>query len=488
MAKFKIECMDTQGGARWLAYDSKASVLTYEDGTPVVRELPDEEKRRMKSTKIRLGEVARKVREIKFLRIVLGTKCNYKCAYCSQAFDAPEEQSTTIEDAKTFLARMDEWLFSEPKRIELWGGEPLVYIKWLRIVLPALRKKFPNSQISTITNGSLLTDEIVDFLVENRCVFSVSHDAYGQSMRGEDILDDPEKVRIIDRAERLVHEAHYPLRCFGFNVTYNKKVLDPIRAKAYFTQKFGRDIAMSSDPVLAVGRAEVDAETVPAGELLEDFARNVATATLLPPELSSYSLFRYGNMFIQSLAERLSLVNVGQKCDIDRDSSLVVDVKGNVYTCQNFVKVKDVKGSVYDFDNIKVNNLQHFSNRKSCMSCPYAHMCMGGCPAIQGNGFAGTCEIKFAFFSGIFVSTIASLTGLLPRRIIADDVIYYPQRELIETAHGKHVEIKDVLLPVPDFERVQKLSEAALAARVTSRRPSAATSKAASGTRAAATV
>ena len=75
----------------------------------------------------------------------------------------------------------------------------------------------------------------------------------------------------------------------------------------------GEILGMSSDPVLAVGRAEVDdAETVPAGELLEDFARNVATATLLPPEPSSYSLFRYGNMFIQSLAERLSLVNVGQ--------------------------------------------------------------------------------------------------------------------------------------------------------------------------------
>ena len=81
MAKFKIECTDTQGGARWLALTAKLG-FDVRRRTPVVRELPDEEKRRMKSTKIRLGEVARKVREIKFLRIVLGMKCNYKCAYC----------------------------------------------------------------------------------------------------------------------------------------------------------------------------------------------------------------------------------------------------------------------------------------------------------------------------------------------------------------------------------------------------------------------
>lgn len=458
MAIFRLNCIDPADGKNVvLIYDSEASTLKYEDGRYAIVPLAENERKKPRDfQRTKLGERNVKGHEIKFLRIVLGTKCNYKCAYCSQAFDAPEEQITSMADADAFMSRLDEWLVGEPKRIELWGGEPLVYIKFLRKMLPKLRAKFPNCQITTITNGSLLTDEIVDFLVENKVAFSVSHDAYGQSIRGKDILDDPEKVKIIDRAAKLVDELYAPVRSFTFNTTFNKKVIDPIKAREFFVKKFGHDIVVSADPVLAVGRAEIDKDTIPTDDQLTEFATNVATAAMLHPDMSAYSLFRYERNFINGLKNQIPLDRVGQKCDVDRESSLVVDILGNVYTCQNFVKKGDVKGSVYDFKNIKIENVQHFSNRKCCRSCPFVHLCMGGCPAIQGNAFAVTCKIKFAYYAGLFVPAIYHACGLVPTSIEAEQPIQFPLPELVLTKHGKYLPLKAVDLPEVDWPRYAK--------------------------------
>lgn len=461
MSKFRVNCIDPfTNNPKVLIYDNEESTLKYEDGTFAVTPLPEAERKKVRIPQLtKLGQKNIKKHEIKFLRIVLGTKCNYKCAYCSQSFNAPEEQSTTIEDARIFFDRLDEWLVGEPKRIELWGGEPLVYLKFLQDLLPKLREKFPNAQITTITNGSLLTDEIVDFLVKYKVCFSISHDAYGQSIRGDDILTDPEKVRIIDRARHLVNSLTAPKQSFTFNTTYNKKVLDPIKTKEFFTQYFGKDIVVSSDPVLAVGRADVDNETLPNDEELQEFAENVATAVLLPAQCSSYSLFRYVNLFFDSLKNALPLDKVGQKCDVDRDSSLVVDILGNVYTCQNFVKKGYEKGSVYAFDDIDIRDVQHFSNRKSCKSCPFVHLCMGGCPAIQGNAFAKTCRVKIAYYSGLFIGAIFKATNLIPQSIEAETPFYLPVPKLIESNKEKYEEVSLIELPTPDMNRIIKKIE-----------------------------
>lgn len=447
----RVNCIDIlTGEQKTIIYDLLNSKLTYEDGSSVIEvNSPGKRSSFSKCAKTNYGERNVKNHNIRFLRIILGTKCNYSCAYCSQAYNEPDEIVSTIDTVDTFLNKLDDWLVGEPKRIELWGGEPLVYIKYLKRLVPKLREKFPNSQLSTITNGSLLTDEIVDFFVKYRVVFSVSHDGIGQAIRGNDILKDPKKVEIIRRANRLTRSPDGTTN-FTFNTTFNKLCIDPIENKRFFAKIFGEDINVSSDPVLAVGKAEIDNGVIPSDEDLKKFAINVATATMLDEQLSSYSLFRYAKIFEEAIRNEWPLNELGQKCDQDRDSSLVVDLQGNVYTCQNFVKRNDIKGNVYDFDNIDIRDIQHYSFRKSCMSCPFALMCKGGCPAIQGNAFAETCKIKFAFFSGLFVSAILKMTkGLMPRSIECE--FEKPVKELVETKHGKFEKVTRIDLPNFDW-------------------------------------
>ncbi|BBI61648.1 hypothetical protein HSBAA_29540 [Vreelandella sulfidaeris] len=46
-----------------------------------------------------------------------------------------------------FLDGLNDWLVGQPQRIEFWGGEPLVYWKKLKLLVPALRERFPDSPV-----------------------------------------------------------------------------------------------------------------------------------------------------------------------------------------------------------------------------------------------------------------------------------------------------------------------------------------------------
>jgi uncharacterized protein len=455
MAIFQVDCFDAVNGKIVpIFYDTKNSTLKFTNGENVINGEYD------KSLGYYLySNSPVKSHHVKHLRIIIGTRCNYKCSYCSQSFNEKDNVETTIEDVDIFLSRLDEWLVGEPQRIELWGGEPLVYIKYLKKLIPSLRDKFKNAQITTITNGSLLTDEIVDFLLKYKIIFSVSHDAYGQAIRGKDILDDPKILKIIDRASYELDKIDSPIRSFSFNAVYSKAAYDPIKMREFFVKKLGRDISMSADPVLAVGRASVDKETLLNDKELCEFSENVALAALLDENLSAYNLRNYRIGFVNSIINGKNINNIGCKCNVPYGDSLVVDIKGNVYTCQNFITNSDIKGSVYDFDNINIDNLYTLNDRVSCQTCPYVHMCKCGCPASKGNSFAETCRIKFAYFSGIFVSSIFRASDLIPLKIIAKEPIKFPVSQLIETNSGKYIDINTVDLPRIDFKRCEKYIE-----------------------------
>ena len=127
-----------------------------------------------------------------FLKIQLGLSCNYSCEYCSQRF-VPTAEETSSKHVDKFLENLDSWMKETPKKVEFWGGEPLVYFKTLKPLAEALRIKWPDVKFLMITNGSLLTPEINDWLVEQNFSVGISHDGPGQPVRGPDPLNDADK-------------------------------------------------------------------------------------------------------------------------------------------------------------------------------------------------------------------------------------------------------------------------------------------------------
>ena len=131
------------------------------------------------------------LQQLSILFINLGLSCNFSCRYCHQNSFRKNSPVTpcTPEKATSLLNKLKDSTI-HPRVIALWGGEPLVYIKALKVLIPGLRKIYPEAKINFPTNGKLLNSQIIAFLKEYNVGFSVSYDG-SIGNRDSDILSDP---------------------------------------------------------------------------------------------------------------------------------------------------------------------------------------------------------------------------------------------------------------------------------------------------------
>ena len=176
-------------------------------------------------TNFNIDTPLKKSKHINHLKIQLGLSCNYSCDYCSQKF-VERQPETSKKDIDAFLQKLEVLDFREESglHVEFWGGEPLVYWKTLKPLAEAIRERFSSwankPTFSIITNGSILTDEMIDWLMMMNFSVSISHDGPGQSVRGPDPFDDPQVKERILGFYRMMTRLKKP---FSFNSMLNQK-------------------------------------------------------------------------------------------------------------------------------------------------------------------------------------------------------------------------------------------------------------------------
>ena len=102
-------------------------------------------------------------KNLQHLNLILTNKCNKKCDYCYEQHEKDYGSFTVESLAKSFdfLANVNE---HDEKYFQFFGGEPLIY---KHLILDFLRKnsreieRHPETKISMITNGTLLTDAFI---------------------------------------------------------------------------------------------------------------------------------------------------------------------------------------------------------------------------------------------------------------------------------------------------------------------------------------
>ena len=108
--------------------------------------------------------------------LILTSECNLRCGYCYQNDKKSGEMTW-----KTMQTALDRLLASESKdfRVGFWGGEPLLEFPLLQEAVDYVERHLePNRSVaySVSTNGLLLTDEILGFLVRHRFEIQLSFD------------------------------------------------------------------------------------------------------------------------------------------------------------------------------------------------------------------------------------------------------------------------------------------------------------------------
>lgn len=375
----------------------------------------------------------KKSKDVRVLKIQLGLSCNYSCDYCSQRFvERPKE--TTQKDINDFIEKVRYLNFTESTglKIELWGGEPFVYWKTMRPLVAALQDEFKGwskkPHFSVITNGSILTEEICNWLIDNDFSMAISHDGPGQSVRGPDPFDDPDQ-------RKLVLDLYWKLRPqgrFSFNAMMNSK-------NSSRKEVFDWFVNFTGDKNVPLGE----------GALVDAYDEGgIANSLLTKQDHFSYRKKSFsdiynngGNIGFFGVLEKIDDCTrqilshseakyLGQKCGMDDEHVIAIDLRGDVITCQNVSGVDinsngeaHLGGNITDFDSVELKAPTHWSNRVECPKCPVLSVCKGSCMYVAGKFWEQSCANAYSDAIALFALSFEKITnGYIPVFIDSDEL------------------------------------------------------------------
>lgn len=321
--------------------------------------------------------------------LMLGPKCNYHCRHCIQCgsdIKEPEDNGKAIEYIRHLAAIRPPQIGK--LTVMFWGGEPLLYYDKIIKIVEHLGDAVYYSMVS---NGSLLTDDIVDFCNKNNMRYILSNDGMNTNVvRGENLLEDDVFLkmflRLKNRAIDAVVSAH--------NQDYYK-LWEYIDEKAPGTKVYTEMLECTWDMPEDMYAFDFEAYENMMKDIV-DKAHNDILSGEITREVQ----------LLQPYAERIMRVikkmEKGENAFLPYPSckqvrnAMNVDLAGNIYACHNF---PESIGTVEDdYDVLLQRYDAQLKLNESCVSCPFFLLCRGGCPYAKASfGKEQCCKMKRIF-------------------------------------------------------------------------------------------
>lgn len=428
---YKLHLRDGRGRSRTVLYKPHVSEAIWEDsGKP----LPVEHIAggRIGPTKFADAEIVHPTqpglkKSITTLKIQLGMKCNYTCLYCNQA-STRHDVYGDADEAMTLLQEIPKFFDAGPngdgedRRVEFWGGEPFVYWKILRWFVPALRQSYPKAHFNIITNGSLLDQEKIDWIVENDLGINVSHDGPGhKKTRGPDPFDDPENahwLRVLwDKLgpDSELGKLHGGSR-LGFGCVLTRENYSLWDIRLFIADKLGippEKLNLTTEEIVLPydeGGLSLSPENDAA---YQDFVNAQFLEAVSGRSMGVFAVNSKISRFAKTLAQHEPVTANGQKCGMDRSDTLATNLSGQVTTCHNLsAGTKHEIGHVSALEDVRLNTSYHFSTREECMKCPVVQLCQGACMFLEGDLWTKACDNSYAWNTAMLAASLYYLTGM----------------------------------------------------------------------------
>jgi uncharacterized protein len=325
---------------------------------------------------------------INAIDIFISEDCNLACKYCfirrglSNGNKALMEQVVGERTVDFLIKRSGD---KKDLFICFFGGEPLINFKVLKhIVTYALdegskyNKRF---HFSLTTNGTLLSDEIVDFIYKNqiKVLISIDGDIHSHNRNrplpggGDSYTEIVNNLRKLDRrnisysaratvssfTKSKIAENYEHLTSLGFNKIHFENALAPI-GQIFITDKndiidIKKQYSLISKKIsknMRSGRS-YNVETIP-----------LPLDRIITKKSNFYSCTA-GKGYVS------------------------VNVNGDIYLCHRFVGEKDffLGNVIEDIYSLKwsetIRNETNVENRKRCRKCWARYICGGGCYGIN---------------------------------------------------------------------------------------------------------
>lgn len=331
-------------------------------------------------------------RHFSVIFITLGRDCNFNCRYCLQD-DGHFHQRKQIEIpelSEKLLRFLDNYDHKHTK-VMLWGGEPLLYFSSIKQLVERYGDKF---DWGTITNGSLLNEEIIAFFDKYNISLTVSHDGDAtEYTRGIDVLKN-ERIKDLLKGyksftgfssvfssandnHRKLYACHAELG-FAENNTntdmiYNTSDTSALKDLAVIDEERYkqslREIFWGYEQVELHNNKTYFKEWQIVKGMIGDLERAL--------KRNSSSPYRFYNM----------------SCSTCRDM-LNIDYNGDVYVCHNSThKV----GTVDDDYDVILEGLRSYLKDRftpKCKECSVFGICSGACLLLTEKGQETFCRLR----------------------------------------------------------------------------------------------
>ncbi len=309
-------------------------------------------------------------------------RCNLKCLHCSAGADPTYAKDMTLAQLRGVIEAVER---AGILKVNISGGEPLFHENIFEILSTFKEKEIP---ITLFTNATLVTPEIVQRLLSEARIGSISTSLDGANAKSHDALRGKGAFERALRGIRLLIKAGYLIHA---TCVISKLNMNELAGIAQLAEDLGISIAMS--PPNLVGRARQNKELfkltknemdtvydtvkslimkfdcVRGGAVLEwpreraDIAQNIRTQTKPGQNLAFCSICK------ESVAIRPDgwMVPCNSFWDYEIGNVLTTDIK-EIYRSEKAQRIRDLSSHTSD-------------ELEGCRDCLYTGVCSGGCRA-----------------------------------------------------------------------------------------------------------
>lgn len=325
-------------------------------------------------------------------RLYVTTSCNMRCDYC---FERSQTELSTldIELSKNAIIAFKNFIkdrANKYKKIKFnfFGGEPLLYFEKVKKIHEYAREhlsEFDNIIYTINTNGTLLTSEIISWLISNDIHISISldgtkeindkHRVFPNRMGTYDIV-----VRNLERLTQLA-DVNFLENNLTILSTITEENIDELDNFVESIRKIGiKNISLNAAFSCALG----DHENTNWSELSVDKLRSFVKKSIKLQKLMYKDDVHVGGMW-GYFQKRLKHGGLCFCQAVGNEIGVMPD--GKLYPCpcvslSRENSVGELKEKHFEFnDNFTVWQNRKVTSIEKCKDCYIAGICRGGCPA-----------------------------------------------------------------------------------------------------------
>jgi uncharacterized protein len=313
------------------------------------------------------------------LTILVTHDCNLRCPYCYHHDKLNKAQNLSLEVLeRSMLFILKHIGFKSRVAINFFGGEPLLACGFIREACDYFREFGQKHGIvfkfSIVTNGTLISDEIIDLLLQNKIRTTVSFDGFRQL---QDSL----------RPFQGSHQSSYDIVKTNLH-EFSKLMSIGVRATLPIQEEY-LDLIKLHKVIEDTGVLRLS--VAPVTDKRKYSSESITAIKKRLTDFSNYALLRLRNketVRLTNLNSRLKSIHFGRTprhhpCSAG-GSMLALSAEGSLYLCHRFITTPQYKIADTDqdvFDDRRANFLlsHDVENKMHCKACWASRYCGGGC-------------------------------------------------------------------------------------------------------------